>query len=88
MSDNTPDQMTLAKSLLGKVVRFNHMVEPWGKVIDVKHDGLVEVYGHGGYFAPHLFQVVEEHEHIYEDDLVCGPEVVGKACSICGLEMD
>lgn len=26
------------------------------------------------------------HEHIYEDDIVHGPNVVGYMCSICGLE--
>lgn len=29
-----------------------------------------------------------DHEHVYDDDLVIGPEVVGKACSICGIERD
>ena len=29
-----------------------------------------------------------DHEHVYEDDIVCGPEVVGHVCSICGLEED
>lgn len=38
-----------------------------------------------------LFQALEayrDHEHVYEDDIVCGPNVVGYSCSICGLERD
>lgn len=38
-----------------------------------------------------LFRALEayrDHEHVYEDDIVRGPNVVGKACSICGVERD
>jgi hypothetical protein len=52
-------QRTLAQSLVGKLVRFNHMKEPYGIVLRATHDDMVEIEGHGGYFAPHLFQVVE-----------------------------
>jgi hypothetical protein len=33
-------------------------------------------------------KVFRDHEHVYEDDIVHGPNVVGYACSICGLERD
>lgn len=38
-----------------------------------------------------LFDALEgfaNHEHVYEDDIVYGPDVIGRACSICGIVME
>lgn len=52
--------MTNANSLVGKFVRFNHMKDGDArKVLGATNDGMVEVEGFVGQFAPHVFQVVE-----------------------------
>lgn len=50
----------LAESLKGKLVRFRHQEQPYGYVTKVTRDAMVEIDGKGGFFAPHLFVVVEQ----------------------------
>ncbi len=52
----------LALALLGKFVKFNHQVTHGTAylVTQASDDGLVELEGMSGRFAPHLFVVVEE----------------------------
>jgi len=52
-------QLALAQSLVGKLVRFNHMQEPYGIIVRATNDGMVAFDSDGAYFAPHLFQIVE-----------------------------
>jgi hypothetical protein len=59
----TESQLELALSLLGKYVRFRHdppiHLEDSGYLVtDVTRDGLLELRGWVGEFAPHLFVVV------------------------------
>lgn len=59
MAPIDPAQVALGKSLMGKTLRFRHMTEPWGTVSQVMRDGMIEFDDKGGYFAPHLFAVVD-----------------------------
>lgn len=56
-SGSVPDPL----SFLGKLVRFNHLPqsEP-SKVLRVNINGLIEIEGFSGQFAPHLFTKVGE----------------------------
>lgn len=56
----TADQKALAESLRGKLVRFRHQEKLYGYVTKVTRDAMVEIDDHGGFFAPHLFEVVEQ----------------------------
>ena len=49
-------------ALVGKLVTFAHMHDQsiTFRVLSVAPDGLVEVEGYSGVFAPHLFRVVED----------------------------
>ncbi len=54
-------QLTLARSLFGRVVRFAHEPDSCGYlVVAVTGDGMVELKGWTGHFAPHLFVRVDE----------------------------
>lgn len=55
------DQIALADSLLKKKVRFVH--QPNGPVYEVSfrdHQGMIEIIGMVGRFAPHVFEVVDD----------------------------
>jgi hypothetical protein len=55
------DQRAAAFKLLGNLVRFAHQPEgPYYLCVSANKDGMVEVLGLSGVFAPHLFVVVEE----------------------------
>jgi hypothetical protein len=56
----TKDQKALAESLRGKLVRFRHQARPYGYVTKVTQDAMVEIDNKGGFFAPHLFVVVDQ----------------------------
>lgn len=55
--DDLQKRRELAATLLGKVVVFRHIpptVLP-ARVVSVSDDGMVEIEGMAGEFAPHLF---------------------------------
>ena len=57
------ERKKLALKIIGKRVRFRHMVYDVGpsyRVSSVAWDGMVELEGMVGEFAPHLFVVVTE----------------------------
>lgn len=65
MSDPDMDRKIAAIDLMnrarGKLVRFRHMgATESHRLLAVTWNGMVEVEGFGGEFAPHLFEVVEE----------------------------
>lgn len=52
------DQLALGRRLLGNVVRFNHMPPGSGHLcVSMDRDGMVEIEGFSGFFAPHLFEI-------------------------------
>jgi hypothetical protein len=56
-----PDRVAAASVLFGKRVRFAY--EPPGfrrRVLSFTSDGMVEIEGFDGHFAPHLFVVEED----------------------------
>ena len=58
-------QIELAQSLRGKFVRFNHesKTSPGYLVkTEITKDGMIELVGMAGQFAPHLFERVD-HPH-------------------------
>ena len=62
MSEQRPSEqkIALANALVGKRVRFNHMTDRDARtVLRATEDGMVEVEGFGGQFAPHLFKIVQ-----------------------------
>jgi hypothetical protein len=56
----------LAKKLSGKRVRFNHEADGWHEVVAVSPDGMIELHDLGGWFAPHLFTIVEPERKVVE----------------------
>lgn len=57
-------QLTLAHSLRGQFVRFHHQpTHPGYLVLRVIGDGMIELEGLPGRFAPHLFECVDAHYH-------------------------
>lgn len=52
-------QVERAKDLVGERVRFRSGVDA-GRVVNVTPDGLLEIEGYSGQFAPHLFAIVVE----------------------------
>lgn len=58
----TDERIELAWSLVGKKVRFRHDPPDVGPrlVTEATSDGMIEIEGFGGQFAPHLFSVVED----------------------------
>jgi hypothetical protein len=58
------EQIALGRSLLGKYVRFWHLPEgPSCLVVHVTAEGMVELRGFVGQFAPHIFATVDcSHE--------------------------
>lgn len=64
MADADMDRKIEALALMdrarGKLVRFRHMGASDGRrLLAVTWDGMVEVEGFGGEFAPHLFEVID-----------------------------
>lgn len=58
-------QIALARSLRGKFVRFNHESKTSrGYLVKtiIAEDGMIELHGMPGRFAPHLFERVD-HPH-------------------------
>jgi hypothetical protein len=55
-------QIELARSLVGKEVKWNHKSgpdDPKYRVLQMWSDGLIELEGWSGGFAPHLFVVAD-----------------------------
>lgn len=56
--DEGEDQLIQALRLFHNMVRFNHMPPGTGRLCTAVHaDGMVEIEGMTGHFAPHLFQI-------------------------------
>ena len=55
------EQKKLAISLLGKDLRFHHMTpqNPTYRIISINYEGMVNLDGMAGQFAPNLFIIVE-----------------------------
>lgn len=57
------ERFELAQKLIGRVVRFNHMQPGSGRRCRIVNlNGMVQVEGFAGEFAPHLFQIDEEEK--------------------------
>ena len=55
------EQRAAGFKLLGNLVRFAHQSGgPYYLVVSIDKNGMVEVLGMTGLFAPHLFVLVEE----------------------------
>ncbi len=63
----TTEKIELAWSLVGKKVRFRHDPPGVGArlVTEATSDGMIEIEGFGGQFAPHLFAVDPESKAEY-----------------------
>jgi uncharacterized membrane protein len=62
MPENLAEKKRLARALIGHLVQF-HSVGPDAapmRVLSVTLDGMVEIEGYSGLFAPHLFRIVDE----------------------------
>jgi hypothetical protein len=62
MAEDLAEQRRLAFALVGHLVRFlsdGDDVTP-SRVIGCTFDGMVEITGYSGLFAPHLFRIVDE----------------------------